>query len=141
MPDLQHEGPIAEGSAAPDTFATPDAKRLINLIFEIRHFNELAPDGRRGAYLILGGTCQTGRARQEETEAKLTVPAHLETMHTFDGGQRKYTVGGTLAALDAFCRIQLPNRALQFRSADRSRRRIVTGGKVGATRTAARDCP
>jgi len=107
--DLQHEGSVSERRAAFHAFPASNAQRLIYRVLVVRVFHEFPFDGARGADLAFGGGVKGFCAGLEVTETEFAVTAKRELVEAFYGGRRQYAVCGASSALDAFCRVKLPD--------------------------------
>jgi ABC-type arginine transport system permease subunit len=111
MPDLQVEGAVPEISAAFDAESASCAERFLNRIFEIRRFNKCSANRTCGTNLILGSFIEAGGVWLEVTKAEFAIATHHIAMRTFNSGGLEHAFGFTLAALNAFARIKLPDLA------------------------------
>jgi hypothetical protein len=111
MPDLQVEGTVPKIRTAFHAESASRAKRLLNRIFEIRRFNKCSGNRTCRTNLIFCGFIETGGVWLEVTKAELAIATHHIPMRTFNSGGLKHALGFTLAALNAFAWIKLPDLA------------------------------
>jgi hypothetical protein len=143
MPDLQIEGAIPKIRTAFHAESASCAKRFLNRIFEIRRFNKCPADRACRTNLVFCSFVKAGGVWLEVTKAELAIATHLITMRTFNSRGLKHAFGFTLAALNAFSRIKLPDLApaaidsggtIDKRGNDRPRSRTKYPGQQISTR-------
>ena len=89
--------------------AQPMQSCLVNSILIIRVLDVGALDGRRRAKLVLRRRRQLVGFRREKPGAKLAVAAHRVGVDAFDGRLLQHAMGGAIAAVQAFGRVNLPH--------------------------------
>ena len=110
MADLQEKRAVAKAVAALHAFGAADAELLVNTILIIRVLHVPRPlDGRRRAKLVLRRRRQLVGFRREKPRAKLAVAAHRVGVDAFDGRLLQHALGGAIAAVQAFRRVNLPH--------------------------------
>ena len=133
MTDLEIERAIAEMGAALDAKPASRAERLVDVVLEIRIFDERADDRAGRTELVLSRLVEARGIGLEIAEAELAVAAHRVAVHAFDGRRIQHALGLAAAALYACARIDLPHHAVGSRPLRRfgcERRHSRTRGKT-----------
>jgi hypothetical protein len=143
MSDLQVEGSVSEISTAFHAESAAGTKRLLDRIFEIGRFDKCSADRACGTNLIFCSFIEAGGVWLEVTKAEFAIAAHHITMRALNSRGLKDTFGFTLATLNTFARIKLPDLAtavidsggtIDKRSNDRPRSRTKQPGQQISTR-------
>ena len=107
--DLQVEGTIPERGTPFHAFGTAYTEILIDDIFEIGLFDELAGDGRSGTQLVFTARIEVVAPGLEIAAAEIAIPTEVVSMNAFDSRGGQDTVGGAPSALGTRKGIDLPD--------------------------------
>jgi len=139
--DLQVEGAISEGSAALYAFGAAHAELLIDDIFEVGFFDELAGDGRSGAQLVFAAGVEGVASRLEIAATEVAIPAEVVSVDALDGRGGQDAVGGAPSALGTQKGVDLPHPLLPGHTGRRQSADAPQGQGQGKTHSSLNKLP
>ena len=139
--DLQVERAIAEHRATLYAFGGTDAELFVDRVIVVWVFDELPLDRAGRAELVFSGGGEFVGLWLKVTGAELAITAHGETVDAFDRRLFQYAFRSAPAALRAFPRVNLPDRAGCASAPDQTQKHAAQTDHAGTTHDVAKKIP